>query len=399
MPATVPMQTSFRGSATGSAQPFRWIIFGTGAVARKFVFGLRRLGDRATVVCVASRRPENAALFARDLGVPQAADYAAAAVCEAEAIYVATPPSEHEAHALLAIAAGKAVLIEKPFALDAPAAERIAAAATQAGVFCMEAMWTRFLPLLTEVRARIAAGDLGEIRGFHGSFCGADVPDAAKSLFDPARGGGALMHRGVYPLSLAHHLLGPVVEARGMAHLGATGVDEDCALTLGHASGAITTLRASLRSAGTSDMTIFGTRGTLWIKAPVYRPFSAVLTPTKTASDKSMGGGGGRFAALREGALAQGVSQRFAVLAGQLSGRGVRITARYLGNGYHHEAEAVMDAVAAGRTESPLMPLSESIAIMAIMDAARAEWHKTRDGAEGHRTEERAGTPAQAAPT
>lgn len=350
----------------------RWAILGTGLVSRKFVLGLRALGPAARVSVVASRDPAKAQAFAARFGIAAHADDATAvARDDVDAVYVATPPSEHERQALLAIAAGKAVLVEKPFALDAAAAARIAQAAEAAGVFCMEAMWTRFLPLLDAVRALLAEGALGEIRSLQGSFMGSDLPGpvlsgAGASLFDPARGGGALMHRGVYPLSLARHLLGPIADVTAMGRLGETGVDEDCTVILRHAGGALTTLTASLRSPGPNGLVLAGTTGLMTLEAPVYRPHRARLA-TVTPRD---GGrqGAPRFERLRE----SGPVQRLAQM--RPSGGGRVIRAPFAGNGYHYEAAAVARARAAGETVSALMPLSESVEIMAAIDAARAQF-------------------------
>ena len=361
---------------------FRWAILGTGGVSRKFVLGLRAVPGHSAVA-VASRRPENAARFAKDFGM-QAADYAdAAGFADADAVYIATPPSEHEAHAALAIAAGKSVLIEKPFALDAAAAARIASAARAAGSFAMEAMWTRFLPLVTEIRTRIARGELGELRAFEGAFYGNDVPDPGMSLFDPARGGGALMHRGVYGLSLARHLLGPVADMQVMGRIGATGVDEDCALNLRHEGGAISTIRASLRTIGTNAAQISGTEATIRLDPPIYRPVRARLSPTRPRTGGSSGSGPGRLERLREGGLAQGLNQRLGPLRSAVRPTGQGLFAPFDGNGYGHEAEAVAAAVRAGQGESPLMPLDESVEIMELIDRARAAMRD--DGAGGTR--------------
>ena len=349
-----------------------WAILGTGVVSRKFVAGLRQMPGLGTVTVAASRRLENAQAFAKALAIPTAVDDYRAAVSrtDVDLVYIATPPSEHEAHALMAIAAGKAVLIEKPFALDGAAARRIAEAARTAGVFCMEAMWTRFLPLTAEVRSLIASGALGELRALQGSFMISNAPDPDASLFGPARGGGALMHRGVYPLSLARLFLGPVENVTAHGRLGSTGVDEDCTLVLGHAGGAISTLTASLRAPGPNDLTIAGTKGRIAIEAPIYRPFRARLTPV---TPRGNAGGGGRFEALKEGVAAQRLLQ---ILPGGLRGllsRGGRTIRRpYHGNGYGHEAAEVIRCLGAGLTESPLMPLQDSIEIMDVIDAARA---------------------------
>ena len=352
----------------------RWAVLGTGGVSRKFVQGLHALGQAARVVTVASRNPQKAVGFAKDFGLQNAsADYAAAVIHpDVDAVYIATPPSEHEAHALLAIAAGKAVLIEKPFALNAAAARHIAEAATTAGVFCMEAMWTRFLPLLDAVRHRLAAGDLGEVRSFQGSFLGSDVPDDQTSLFDPLRGGGALMHRGIYPLSLARHLLGPIEDVIATGRIGVTGVDEDCTLVLRHQTGAISTISASLRAIGSNDMTIHGTRGMLQVFPPIFRPWQARLslgTPRIAQAPR-----GGRLQALRETGMAQRLNQALPFGLRHMLGGGKIIRQPYMGNGYHYEAAEVAQCLARGDTASRLMPLSESIEIMAVIDKARAQF-------------------------
>jgi predicted dehydrogenase len=350
----------------------RWAILGTGVVSRKFVLGLRALGPAVRVTVAASRDPAKARAFAAAFGIPATADYAAAvARADVDAVYVATPPSEHEAQARMAIAAGKAVLVEKPFAMDAAAAARIADAAAAAGVFCMEAMWTRFLPMLARVRDLVAAGTLGELRSLQGSFMGSDLPGPilsgpGASLFDPARGGGALMHRGVYPLSLARQLLGPVEAVTAVGRTGETGVDEDCSVILHHAGGALTTLTASLRSPGPNGLTLAGTRGMLALEAPVYRPHRARLTAV-TPRDGSRQGAP-RLEGLREGGLAQRLNQMLARPGGRV------ISCPYGGNGYHYEAAEVARCLQAGRTVSDLMPPAESVEIMAAIDAARAQF-------------------------
>ena len=359
------------------SSPFRWAILGTGGVSRKFILGLKAAPGQSAVVC-ASRSPDNAARFARDFGLETAEYAGAAAHPGVDAVYIATPPSEHEAQALLAIGAGKPVLIEKPFALDAAAAGRIAEAARTAGVFAMEAMWTRFLPLTRALKARVEAGDLGEARAFEARFYGNDRPDPGASLFDPARGGGALMHRGIYGLSLARHFLGPVAELQAMGRLGETGVDEDCALTLRHENGALSTIRASLRAAGINAAELYGTKATYRIAPPLYRPFAArrIAVSPRTGGTSGAGNGGGRLEGLKEGGAAQGLNQRLARLKEFVKPPGQGISAPFAGNGYGHEAEAVAEAVRAGRTEHAAMPLEESVEIMGLIDRARASWRE-----------------------
>lgn len=354
---------------------FRWAIFGTGLVARKFLLGLRALGKDAQVVTVASRNPENAKRFARELNVPHCSDnfQDAANFANVDAVYIATPPSVHEAHALLAIAAGKPVLIEKPFALNAASAQRISDAAKQANVFCMEAMWTRFLPLISEIKTCIDAGTIGEIRSFEGSFGIAEVVEPKNSLFSLQHGGGALMHRGIYPLSLAHYFLGPVCETQAMGRIGETGVDEECTLNLRHCSGAISTLRASLRATQANKISIYGTKGRIEIQAPIYRPHRAKIfrsTPQHRPPNNR------HLEPFKEGGFLQGVNQRKSWFGGFLSRPQSKIWAPFQGNGYHYEAKALMDAVRGGHVENPIMQLSESIEIMKIIDTAYGKFHK-----------------------
>lgn len=354
---------------------FRWVIFGTGLVARKFLLGLRALGTDVQVVTVASRNPENAQNFARDFNVPHCSNNfeEAANLADVDAIYIATPPSVHEAHAMLAITAGKPVLIEKPFAMNAASAQRISDAAKQANVFCMEAMWTRFLPLISEIKTCIEAGTIGEIRSFEGSFGVAEIVDPQNSLFSREHGGGALMHRGIYPLSLAHYLLGPVCETQAMGHIGKTGVDEDCTLNLRHFSGAISALRASLRVTHSNKITIYGTKGRIEIQAPIYRPHSAKIclsTPRKHGPNNL------RLEPFKEGGFLQGINQRRGRFGNLFSRPQAKIWAPFRGNGYHYEAQALMDAVHDDQVESQTMKLSESIEIMKVIDTSHAAFHK-----------------------
>lgn len=350
---------------------FRWGIFGTGQVARKFVLGLRAApGMQAAVV--ASRNPANAAAFARDLGGRAAASYEEAAGAPGlDAVYIATPPSEHAAHALLCLARGRPVLIEKPFAAGSADARAIIAAAEAKSLFCMEAMWTRFLPATRALKALLEAGAIGTPRALSGSFCAADRPDPKRNLFNPRTGGGALLHRGIYPLSLACHLLGPVVDAAGLAHRGETGVDEDVSLSLRHASGALSTVRASLRAAAPMDLVVAGTDGTIRLDPPVFRPFRMQLSRTIARAGD---GGGARLEALREAGAAQRLQQHLDWAVRLFRGGGRRLRHPYAGNGYHYQAEEVRTRIAAGERESAIMPLAESLHIVEVMERARAQW-------------------------
>lgn len=358
---------------------FRWGVFGTGAVSKSFVLGLKACATPATVTVVASRDRTNAERFAKTFAIPAVADsYEAAAATDVDALYIATPAAVHAPHALIGIDAGKPVLIEKPLALDAVSAARIIERAREKRVFCMEGMWTRFQPLISAVQARILKGEIGEVRAFRGEFCTPNRPDAAASNFDPARGGGALLQRGVYAISLARMFLGPIVEVKAQAWIGSTGVDEDCAVVLGHQSGAVSTIRASLRSMGTNDILISGLGGTIHINRPLVRPPAAQIS---RFPPPGRGGGGtiglSRRERVMESSLAQALYQRANGLLRLWRGiRAEQINGFYTGNAFNYEAEALMQAVAVGAVESEVMPLDESLEVMTVVDRARADWQE-----------------------
>jgi predicted dehydrogenase len=353
---------------------FRWGIIGAGYVARKFVLGLRS-SDGGAPALVCSRTEANARAFARDFGIANVrlSVEDAARSSDVDAFYIATPPSAHREQAIACLSAGKAVLVEKPFAASYGDAVAMAAAARSSGVFCMEGMWTRFLPLLEELRAKIRDGAIGAPRSLCGSFGASNLPDPSESLFDPDLGGGALLHRGIYPLAMAIDLLGDGELAAAAARRGATGVDEDCVLALRHRGGALSTVRASLRAPLANDLTIEGDQGAIHVHAPIFRPFRLTLTKTRPTSRSRAGNLS--LEKFREGSLAQGAQQRFRGLAATLRPGGRRtITRAYAGNGYHCEADEVMRCVQRGAKESALMPLAQSVAIAALIDQARASW-------------------------
>ena len=357
---------------------FRWGIIGTGYVARKFVLGLRKSdGGAATLVC--SRTEANARAFARDFGVANVRLTVedAARSSDVDAFYIATPPSAHREQAIACLSAGKPVLVEKPFAATSSDAEAMAAAARSSGVFCMEGMWTRFLPLVEELRTRIRGGAIGAPVSFCGSFGASNLPDPNESLFNPDLGGGALLHRGIYPLAMAFDLLGEGELKAAVATWGATGVDENCVLVLRHQGGALSTLRASLRTRLANDLTIEGTHGAIYVHAPIFRPFRMTLTTARPAS--RVKSGNLRLERIRESTLAQTAQQRLRGLAERLRTGGTQTLTRvYSGNGYHYEADEVMRCVRRGATESGLMPLAQSVAMAALLDQARTSWAGNR---------------------
>ena len=353
---------------------FRWAILGTGMVSRKFLLGLRNSEFDAYVTTVASRTRANAERFARDFQVPHVSESyeAACAWPEADAVYIATPLIVHEPHALMAISAGKPVLLEKPFAMDAASANRIVSAARAAKVFCMEAMWTRFMPLIRHVKQMVDSGAVGEIRAFAGSFSTATRPGTWTSIFKAESGGGALMHQGVYPLSLACLVMGPVIKAHTVATFGETGVDEDTTVTCRHENG-ISTLQTSLRTNAANDFQIMGTTGVIHVESPIHCPFRLHYRPVESRG--SPGPGDPRKEAIRESGLVQGLIRRIRAPIALMRGRsGKTITKHFTGNGYHYEADELMRSVRVGQIESKILSLDDSLTVMDALDKARVSW-------------------------
>lgn len=284
---------------------FRWAIIGTGFAARKFVLGLRAANDMAAVV-VASRRLENAQSFAKDFAIGAALEDYDRAIQrdDVDAVYVATPPSLHRDHALAALAAGKPVMIEKPFAMNAGEAREIAAAAAANKVFCMEGMWTRFLPSVLRLKHLIDSGAIGDVRMMSASFAIAETVRPENNLYNAALGGGALLHRGIYPLSLAVHLLGQPDRIQSDAIIGGTGVDEEIGVLLRFGEGALAELHVGTRTSAENDCWILGTKGRVHVHAPTYRPYRLTVTPVHARGGGT--GAGSRFESLKESGLLQG---------------------------------------------------------------------------------------------
>jgi predicted dehydrogenase len=315
----------------------RWGILGTGAIARQFVEGLRSLPE-AEVLAVGSRSEASASEFADERGVPRR--YASyddlAADPDVDVVYVATPHPFHADNAELCLEAGKAVLCEKPFTVNALEAERVVELARDRGLFLMEGMWTRFFPLMEKVRRLVSEGAIGEVRMLNVDFGFRTELDPASRLFDPALGGGALLDVGVYCVSFASLVLGRPSGSVGLSHLGETGVDEQASMVLKHEEGRLASLSIGIRTATPQEATIMGTEGYLRVHSPWWRP--TTMTVSRPGEE------------------------------------GETVGAPVSGNGFNYEAAEVMRCIEAGKTESDIMPLDETISVMRTMDGIRAAW-------------------------
>ena len=346
-----------------------WGLAGCGWVAGDFAEGLRHVPDaRLGAVCARETAPAFAARF----GVPRHYRTVGelAADPEIDVVYVSTPNSLHAEHCEQVLEAGKPVVCEKPFALNAQEARRIAELARERGLFCMEAMWMRFLPATRRACELVASGAIGDVRMVSGNFGHCPPYDLEGRFFNPALGGGAMLDVGVYSLSLAVMLLGPPASVASAAAIGPSGVDEQSGALLVYPDGNLAVAVASLRTFLPTEAVISGTEGEIRL-GPLYRPEHLSLR---------------RFAPAAPAAAQSPWRQRARAIPGlKIAVRGARRARRALrpgpseripfeGNGFNYEAAEVNRCLTAGLTESPLMPLDESVQVMEAVDAARREW-------------------------
>lgn len=312
----------------------RWGVLGPGRIAENVLTDAARHLDGGEFVAVASRSQERADDVAARHGIARAYDSYEALLAdpEVDAVYVTTPHSLHAAHGVAVLEAGKALLMEKAFTATLPGAKRVVDTARERGVFAMEAMWTRFQPAILALRERIADGAIGEVRGVQVDLGVRRPFDPADRLFALGLGGGTLLDLGVYTVSFAQMLLGDPRRVVAAGALLPTGVDGESALLLDYGDGRSASLTSSFRSPTPGTARVFGTDG--WIEVPprFHHPDRIVLHPHGAEPET--------------------------VLAPP---RGV---------GYAHEFDEVHAALAAGRTESAVMPLADTLAVQAILQEA-----------------------------
>jgi predicted dehydrogenase len=339
-----------------------WGIVGTGAMAARFAVACRAAG--VPLAAVAARDPAKGAAFAKSFGLARVvADCATlAALPEVTRVYIATPNARHVPDCLASIAAGTPVLCEKPLAPTAAEAATVAAAARAAGVFCMEAMWSLCLPNYIDAFAAIRAGAIGELREIQGSFATPQDPATMPRLF--ARdGGGALLDRGVYLLALSQALLGPLTLRAAHGDLSEDGVDLSSTLILTSGTGARAVLSCAIDRLGDNSLTLWGSTGRIRFAEPVSNPPGWTLTTTDPKRPFIGPAGYPDPAARLKAALTQQPRLRAMV-------QGLRGT-RGRPGGLEHQIRHVEACLAANRTESDLVPLAGSVAVLALVDAAR----------------------------
>ncbi|MER5209060.1 Gfo/Idh/MocA family oxidoreductase [Streptomyces sp. NPDC002838] len=318
-------------------QSVRWGILATGGIAAAFTAELVDLPD-AEVVAVASRTQASAKAFAERFGIPRAyGDWDALARDEdIDVVYVATPHSAHRAAAGLCLEAGRNVLCEKAFTLNAREAEELVALSRTRGSFLMEAMWMYCNPVIRRLAQLVRDGAIGEVRNVQADFGLAGPFPPSHRLRDPEQGGGALLDLGVYPVSFAQLLLGEPADIAARSVLSGEGVDLQTGALLSWESGALASVHCSIIGGTATTASVTGSQGRIDI------PYGFFHTD--------------RFVLHRDGRD----PEEFAAVPAD----GPRGSLK-------HEAREVMRALRAGETESPLVPLDGTLAVMRTLDAIR----------------------------
>ena len=358
-----------------------WGMWGTGKVAWDFSHSLRQV-PHAQIVGVASRQVANAQAMAKNFGSHAFPSYEEMLRDpRIEIVYIATPPHRHFDDCMLALDHGKAILCEKPFALSVCQTKRIIEKAREKNLFCMEGMWMRFMPLMGEVRGLIQNGAIGKPLLMSGDFGYPLIPDKNSHLFDPKAGGGALLDRCIYLLSLSHSLFGVPDKVTSNASLGSTGVDEQSIVTLQYVDGLLVQASASLRTLGTNEVVIMGDQGTLKIHAPFFKPHKLSIQkfkPSRSTTPKSRTPNVNHAFSLRTLAQSQWVRSLYYpmehILQWLRRNQGQVRLRPFSGYGYQFEANAATRCMLSGAIESEVMPHRATLEVMQMLEDARRSW-------------------------
>ena len=338
-------------SLTTTARPrIGWGLIGAGGISDQLARALSYVPD-ARLVAVGSRDVAKAQAFIDQPRQHEAAREPVRAHGSYQAlvddplvdvVYIGTPHPDHIASMRLALAAGKAVLCEKPFTLNRREAAEAVALARRHGAFLMEAMWMRYVPAMVELKRLVAAGAIGEPVGVLADFgfSAAGLPASHRALA-PVLGGGGLLDIGIYPLNFAAFVLGDIVGAQADAVLGPTGVDIHTVFNLRHAGGGLAQGLCSLRSTTACHATVLGTDGRIDVAPPFYAAQQLRLARGTRAWEETP----------------------------------VEVIERpWRGSRYVAQVEEVHRCLRAGLAESPVMPLDESVALVGWMDTMRAQF-------------------------
>jgi predicted dehydrogenase len=324
------------GAARVTESSVRWGILGTGTIAGVFAATVPHT-DGGRVVAVGSRTTESATRFATEFGIERACGSYDELVelADVDAVYIATPHAQHADAVRRCLDAGKHVLCEKPMTVSAADTASLAELARLHERFLMEALWSRFLPAYRTLRSLLEHDEIGDVVAVDASL-GYRFPfDPSHRLFAPELGGGALLDLGIYPVHLAHFVLGVPTSVRAIGRVGSTGVDEHAAVTMNFADSTIAVATCAIRSDLACTGRVTGTTGAIEIPSPMHCPQHLDI-------------------------ISPGVEPR-------------RIETPPGEHPFRFEIDEVQRCLRAGLTESPVMPLTDSIAIATTLDLALAE--------------------------
>jgi predicted dehydrogenase len=357
----------------------RWGILGTGFIAGEFAKDLLTLKD-AQLLGIASRKKANAEVFANIFKVGRVYENYEQLLQDPDidVVYIATPQDTHKDLSIMCLEAGKPILCEKPFTINTQEAKKVINLARQKQLFCMEAMWMRFMPLIQEVKARIDRGEIGEVKMLTADFGYPVAIDRNSRFFNPQMGGGALLDRGVYCLSLAYYLLGVPSSLVSSAAIGETAVDEQSSVILNYAQDKLAILSQSLRTYSSNEAVILGTKGKIRIHELFIKPEKISITkfsstpPSFSSALQPQSFKQKIVSAAKNNTLFKRVYSKLSTLL-----KSEEVIVKFIETGgYNYEATEVMNCLRNKQLESKIMPLDETLKIMETMDDIRDRWFK-----------------------
>lgn len=314
---------------------FKWGILGPGGIAKAFAEDLKLLQGHS-IAAVGSRSIGNAQSFSDTYGGTAYGSYEdLVADSQVDAIYVATPHPAHKDNVILALNAGKPVLCEKPFSVNAIDAQQMVDAATKNNVALMEAMWARFLPHYAKVREIVASGVLGKILTVHADHGQRLADRNIPRLVEPELAGGALLDLGIYPVSFAHMILGNPTSVTSSAVLTDKGVDAQTSMIFNYADGAQAVLNTTMIEQTPCRAVVAGLNGWLEIDRTFYNPASMRVV-------------------LNDGTISEYPNT-------------------YQGHGLREQAEVFKQLVLSGKKESEILNWKDTVDIMKTLDTVRTQ--------------------------